>query len=187
GTGLVVRPDGIVMTAFHVVQAAKTITAKCAGQAVVPATIEVAASTNDLAILKTALSGRSYLSLSQARSLRIGDPVFTVGFPVAAISEEEPKFTDGSVSALSDPEGEATMIQMPVPGHPGHSGGALLNDEGEVVGIVTSIATIVSLLPVTGTSPQNTSRAVKSEFAKPLFDQPVGQPGSGGRRGAVER
>jgi len=128
-----------------------------------------------------------YLSLARPRSLKIGDPVFTVGFPATNLLGSEPKFTDGSVSALSGLRGEATVIQTSVPIQPGNSGGPLLTNEGSVVGVVTSTAAVQAFLSVTGTLPQNVNWAVKSEYATPLFDQPTPQPPATSRGDAIDR
>ncbi len=187
GTGFVVRSDGFVLTAFHVVKDAKVITVQCPGRSPATATAGETAASNDLAVLRTSQSDLPYLSLAAPRSLRVGEPVFTIGFPITELLGTESKFTDGSVSALSGVGGEATLIQITVPVQPGNSGGPLLNDNGEVVGMVTSTAAIRPFLRATGTLPQNVNWAVKSEYATPLFDQPPPLPRAAGRREAVTR
>jgi S1-C subfamily serine protease len=128
-----------------------------------------------------------YLELAPARSVRPGDPVFTVGFPMIGLLGPEPKFTDGSVSALSGLRGEASLVQITVPVQPGNSGGPLLNNLGQVVGIVTSSAAIPSFLEKAGTLPQNVNWAVKSEYARPLYESVPGEGPSGGRAVAIDR
>lgn len=117
--------------------------------------------------------------------MRAGDHVFTVGFPAAAFLGTEPKYTDGSVSALSGPGNEATLIQMTVPVQPGNSGGPLLNDEGQIVGVVTSTAALLAFLEGTGTLPQNVNWAVKSEYATLLFQAPAKQAPASSRTEAI--
>src|SRR5262245_34808783 len=95
------------------------------------------------------------MSFSKPRSVRVG--VFTVGFPATQILGSEAKFTDRSVSALSGLGGEATFLQVTVAVQPGNSGGPLVNNDGQVVGVVTSSAAVRSFLAETGTLPQNTS------------------------------
>lgn len=120
-------------------------------------------------------------------ALRVGDPVFTIGFPVAPMLGSEPKFTDGSVSSLSGPGGEAMLMQISVPIQPGNSGGPLVSEAGDVVGIVSSTAAIQPFLAATGTLPQNVNWAVKSEYMRPLFDEPEPLPPAAGRRDAIDR
>lgn len=186
GTAFAVRSDGIFLTAFHIVKDAKTITVTCAGEGAFPATVAGAARRTDLAILRAGRPTPHYLSLAGPKALRPGDHVFTVGFPATDLLGTEPKFTDGSVSALSGPGDEATLIQITVPVQPGNSGGPLLNDAGQVVGVVTSTAAVRAFLEGTGTLPQNVNWAVKSDYAFPLFEPPRGLAEPGSRTGAID-
>jgi len=185
GTAFAVRPDGTFLTAFHVVKDAKTITATCPGEGAFPITVTSAARRTDLAVLRADRPTPHYLSLVGPEGVRAGDHVFTVGFPAAAFLGTEPKYSDGSVSALSGPGNEATLIQMTAPIQPGNSGGPLVNDEGQVVGVVTSTAAVLAFLGGTGTLPQNVNWAVKSEYATPLFQAPAKQASAGSRTEAI--
>ena len=187
GTAFAVRPDGTFLTAFHIVKDAKTITVTCPGEGAFLATAACAARQTDLAIIRAGRPTPRYLSIARPKTLRVGDHVFTVGFPATNFLGTEPKFTDGSVSALSGPGEEATLIQITVPVQPGNSGGPLLNDEGQVVGVVTSTAAVQAFLEETGTLPQNINWSVKSEYATPLFELPDSQPSVTSRGEAVER
>ena len=61
-------------------------------------------------------------------------------------------------------------MQISVPIQPGNSGGPVVNQLGEVVGVVTSTAAIEALLSVTGTLPQNVNWAIKADHARPMFN-----------------
>ncbi len=185
GTAFAVRPDGTFLTAFHIIRDAKTLTVTCPGAGAFPAIVGGTASRTDLAILRADKPTSHYLSLAGPNTLRAGDHVFTVGFPATDLLGTEPKFTDGSVSALSGPGNEATLIQITVPIQPGNSGGPLLNDDGRVVGVVTSTAAVAAFLEGTGTLPQNVNWAVKSEYATPLFEAPITQAPATSRSEAV--
>jgi S1-C subfamily serine protease len=172
GTGFIVRPDGHVLTSFHVVENAKTVTVRCPDQKPAIASITAAAASNDLALLRITQTGLPYLSLGRARLLQLGDSVFTIGFPTPQLLGTDPKFSDGSVSGLSGPGGEASLLQVTIPVQPGNSGGPMLNASGQVVGVVAASASIRPFLSATGTLPQNINWAVKADYAMPLFDQP---------------
>jgi S1-C subfamily serine protease len=188
GTGFLVRPDGVLMTAHHVVRNAKTITVKCTDREALPATLVTSAPGSDLAVLRvTSPAALPFLPIAPARSARVGDPVFTIGFPAATILGSEPKFTEGSISALSGPGGEAMLLQISVPIQPGNSGGPLVSETGDVVGIVSSTAAVQAFLAATGTLPQNVNWAVKAEYTVPLFDMPERVAPAGGRREAIDR
>jgi S1-C subfamily serine protease len=187
GTGFLVHPDGSILTALHVVDGSKSIAVKCEGRAPVAATLGDTARTVDLAVLRTSLSGAPYLSIRDARSVKLGDSVFTIGFPAAVLLGAEPKFTDGSISAMSGPGKEAVLMQMTVPVQPGNSGGPVVATDGSVVGVVTATEAVLAFLQVTGTLPQNINWAVKAEYAKPMFDQPAPRPLAKNRSEAIQR
>ena len=176
GTAFVVRPDGFLLTAFHVVKGAKEIEISCPESGKAKAWMEQFSEANDLAILRMA-EGKTptYLSIADQKSVRLGDQVFTIGFPVPTLLGGEAKFTEGVISSLSV-GGDAGFMQISVPVQPGNSGGPLLNRSGDVVGVVVATASALSFLKGTGALPQNVSWAVKTAFAVPLFDAPPRSP-----------
>ena len=84
GTGFLVRPDGLVLTAYHVVAEGNRIKVRCQGYDLVPAKLGEHSRTMDLAVLHTGLTGTPYLPAADPRSVRPGDPVFSMGFPSAS-------------------------------------------------------------------------------------------------------
>lgn len=149
--------------------------------------METTAANTDLVVLRVSRPTPHFLSLAKPRSVRVGDSVFTIGFPATTILGNEAKFTDGSISALSGIGGEATFLQVTVPVQPGNSGGPLTNNEGQVVGIMTSSAAIRPFIAETGTLPQNVNWAVKSDYALPLFESPAAQSFARSRSETIDR
>src|SRR5712692_7950887 len=141
----------------------------------------------DLAVVRTTLTNTAYLSLAPARSARMGESLFTIGFPAAVILGQEATLTEGTVSALSGPGGETSFLQITAPVQPGNSGGPVVNYQGHIVGIVSSTIAALPFIMATGTVPQNINYAVKSDYARPLFEQPAPRPGAGSRAEAFER
>src|SRR5262249_38260096 len=140
GTAFAVRPDGFLLTALHVVKDAKAIEISCPESGRVSTWVEKFSEANDLAILRVA-DGKTptYLSLGDLKSVSLGEQVFTIGFPAPNLLGGEAKFADGVVSSMSV-GGDAGYMQISVPVQPGNSGGPLINQRGEVVGVV--IATV---------------------------------------------
>ena len=138
GTGFLVRPDGLVLTAYHVVEDGHTIKVRCQGYGLVPAKLGEHSRTMDLAVLHTDLSGTPYLPPAAPRSVRPGDPVFSMGFPSASYLGTEPKYSSGAISSLSGRGRETTLMLISVPTQPGASGSPLLTMNGAVAGIVTA-------------------------------------------------
>lgn len=175
GTCFAVSPEGLVMTAFHVVDSDEVIHVQFADGAVTEAEMLRFSEAHDVALLDTGAARRDYLTFADVEALAVGEPVFTIGFPAPEILGSEPKFTEGTVSSLTGPAGDDAFLQMSVPVQPGNSGGPLVNHEGLVVGVVTSTVGSRSFEAETGALPQNINWAVKGTYAAPLL---VGPPGS---------
>src|SRR6266852_3175888 len=184
GTAFFVRPDGVLLTALHLVEGARSIVVRCPGREPAAATISNSARGQDLAVLKTALAAPAYLNMREARAVELGDPIFTVGFPAAGAAS---RLSDGAVSAVSGPDAETAFLQMTVPVQPGNSGGPVVTGDGSVVGVVSSITAIIPLLRAPSILPQNVSWAVKADFGRPLFAQPPAMPSPKSRQEAIDR
>ena len=188
GTCFAVREDGYLLTSAHVVEGAKAVRVRMEGRPPIAAVIERRDRLNDLALLAIPVMTPAHLSLSPPRSVRVGEPVFTMGYPVSGLLGEEPKYTEGSVSSLSGVEGAAHLLQVSIPIQPGNSGGPVVNDRGEVVGIIASTASILRFIRETrGSLPQNVNWAVKADYARPLFDPPTPLPETSSRESAIQR
>jgi len=187
GTGFIVSPDGLVLTAFHVVDKAKTIKVKMNDGKSFEADIVSSSKSTDLVILRINTPTPNYLTLLPVKEIKVGEHIFSIGYPLQELLGKEPKFTDGTISALSGMGGEAAFFQISVPVQPGNSGGPVVNDEGQVVGIVTSTAAIRPFFAYSGTLPQNINWAVKSDYAILLFNNPEPLPKASNRDSAIQR
>lgn len=187
GTAFGVAPEGLLLTAFHLVADARFIRILCPGVPEMDAHLLRGSPALDLALIRVAGRVTGYLPLANTRSLQVGDPIFTVGFPVPHLLGRDPKFTDGVVSALTAVGRENALFQMTVPVQPGNSGGPVVNSEGRVVGVVVSTAAVEAFLAGTGTLPQNVNWAVKADYAIPLFEPPADGPTFGTRRESIDR
>lgn len=187
GTCFSVTPDGLILTAYHIIEDANTITVKFEGGEEFTAIPEQVSPNTDLALLRVPRATPHYLSLSPLQTPKLGEAVFTLGFPATGILGTDPKFTEGSVSALSGPGNESAFLQISVPIQPGNSGGPLVNYRGDVVGVVTATAAILPFLRKTGSLPQNVNFAVKSGYARLLFTQPSPLPPANDRDDAIRR
>jgi len=172
GTCFAVNADGLILTAHHVVSGASRVRVKFEGQAPADANVLKESPASDLAVLEASDRTSNFLPLAPARSTRLGQRVFTIGYPVTDVLGAEPKYSDGTISGLSGLGGEASFLQISVPIQPGNSGGALVDEQGRVVGVVTSTAAALRFLSTTGSLPQNVNWAVKSEMARAFFDPP---------------
>jgi len=169
GTGFVVLDGTFIVTAAHVVEDAKTISASCGTEATQSARVLARDPANDIALLRVDKPLRYSMMLADEGNIHTGDKVFTIGFPVPELLGTEGKYSEGVVSALSGIQGAANVMQITTPIQPGNSGGALVNSNGRVVGIITSSAAVGLFYENLGTVPQNVNWAVKSDYLRPLL------------------
>jgi S1-C subfamily serine protease len=145
GTGFVIDGEGHVLTNYHVVADATSVTVGFDDNRIVPARVLGTDATNDLALLKVDPSGLRLapLKLGDSRTAQVGDPVLAIGNPFGL----DRTLTTGVVSALqreiSAPNGFTIqhVIQTDAPINPGNSGGPLLDAAGRVIGINSQIVT----------------------------------------------
>lgn len=168
GSGFFVTADGFFITNFHVVRDATRLVIRTAAGSF-PAELVAADKANDVALLK-AEGAFKPLPLAASRDAKLGDTVFTIGFPNPQMQGLSPKLTDGKISSLVGPEDDPRFFQVSVAIQPGNSGGALVNDRGSVVGIITSRMTESVAYQKTGALPQNVNYAVKSAYALALLE-----------------
>ncbi len=170
GTGFFVGPKGDVLTSYHVVQGAQRVACRTSDGDFHDASVGRISPANDLAVVRVKVRPKSYLTFAPRGSLRPGDRVFTVGYGAANfLGVSEPRFTDGTVSALSGFAAEDAYMQISVPVHPGNSGGPLVNEDGQVVGVIAASAAVDAFVKLVGTLPQNVNLAVKSDYASALL------------------
>lgn len=130
GSGVVVQA-GFVLTNCHVMKGADAVGVKSRGATLTAQLLEVNV-TYDLCLLRAALLDAPALTRGNAQDLRIGQRVYALGAPLGL----ELTFTEGLVSGLRR-EGGYDLIQTSAAVSPGSSGGALLAEDGRLVGIVS--------------------------------------------------
>ena len=130
----------------------------------------------DVALLKVTGTFSS-LPLVSSNSVNFGEAVFTIGFPDPEAQGWQPKLTRGEISSLSGFQDDTNEYQISVPVQPGNSGGALMDEQGNVVGIVAATLKGVGwrILMATGILPENVNYAIKSSCADSLLDSVPGR------------
>ena len=119
--------------------------------------------TNDLALLQA--QGRiAALPVAASRGVKLGGTVATVGFPNIGLQGFAPKLAKGEIASLSGAGDDARYFQISVPVQPGNSGGALVDERGNVVGVVSAKLSARAALATSGALPENVNYAVKSSF-----------------------
>jgi S1-C subfamily serine protease len=169
GTGFAVSADGTILTSAHVVADATDIVIVLGDGSSHPAKVLQLSGQTDLAVLKIDAATPDYLELGSTASLKLGDKVFTIGFPTPNMLGVKPKYSEGAVAALSGLADEAAWMQVSIPIQPGNSGGPVVDGHGHVVGIVKAVIDPAIFFEHYGQLPQNVNWAVKADYAIPLL------------------
>ncbi len=141
---------------------------KFTNEEMIGATVVAKDTQNDIAILKLTKSPSFQsreMKFGDSSMVRMGDEVFTIGYPDTRIMGVRPKYTKGVISAVTGIKDDPTVFQITVPIQPGNSGGPLFNDKGEVVGLTTASLSLLAIESM-GAIPQSVNYAVKSSLVK---------------------
>ena len=169
GTGFVVSRLGHVLTNHHVVDGCTTIRARTAGRMHL-LTVVGTDENNDLAVLTLPAPVSGVARFRAGHTIRPGDSVVVVGFPLHGLLASEANVTTGSVSALAGIGNDTRYLQITAPVQSGNSGGPLLDAGGHIVGLVVSKLDAIYIAKVTGDIPQNINFAIKGTVAKSFLD-----------------
>ncbi|MBQ7282553.1 MAG: trypsin-like peptidase domain-containing protein [Spirochaetales bacterium] len=144
GSGFFISADGLIVTNYHVIKDASIITVSLYDGSVYEAQLIGSDDENDIAVIKispTSDAKISILSFGDSDSLLVGQKVIAIGNPFGY----DRTMVTGIISGLSRPIRDEAgrvmlgMVQTSAPINPGNSGGPLLNTQGQVIGINTSI------------------------------------------------
>ena len=169
GSGIVVSWNGLILTNYHVVEGARTLSVATADGQTLDATVVTTDETHDLAVIRATGGTLTAATLGDSSQLQVGQTVLAIGSPLGEFTET---VTRGIVSALDrsitvgdQATGAAKrlsgLIQTDAAINPGNSGGPLINERGEVVGINSAVSQ----------SAEGIGFAIPINAAKALVDQ----------------
>jgi len=140
-SGVVIAPDGYILTNQHVVANARQIDARFTDGKVLRARVVGTDPPTDLALIQTNASGLIHAPLGDSGSLRAGTLVIAIGNPLGFDSTVSTGVISALGRGLRSTEGRLieNIIQHTAPLNPGNSGGPLVTSHGQVVGINTAI------------------------------------------------
>ena len=168
GSGVIVRGDGVIVTNNHVIAGGQEIMVVLSDRREFPAKVLLADAHSDIAVLKIDIPGERLptLALDDHDDNQIGDLVLAIGDPFGVGQT----VTNGIVSALARTgvgQGDAFYIQTDAAINPGNSGGALVNMNGDMIGMNSAI------LSQSGTS-SGVGFAIPAALIKRVVENAVG-------------
>jgi len=175
GTGMIVSPDGEIVTNNHVVQGADTVTVDIPGHGSHQASVVGTDPTADVAVLDVVgLKGLPTISWGNAATVQVGDRVVAIGNALGLGGA--PTVTEGIISAVgrtitaadetgSNEEVLHGLLQTDAPIAPGNSGGPLVSSSGQVIGMDTAAASAGNVGASLGFAiPSNTVSTIADEI-----------------------
>ncbi|MFD2245934.1 S1 family peptidase [Pontibacter ruber] len=136
GTGFAVSADGYIVTSSHVTEGADSVLIENKAGLKYKVKEVYRSQEHDLSILKVddpSFGGFGKLPYTfKTNPSDLGERVYTLGYP-----REDIVFGEGSLSSASGFEGDTTSYQISIPLNPGNSGGPLLDDKGNIIGVIS--------------------------------------------------
>lgn len=143
GSGVIISDDGYIVTNNHVIEGSQTVEVILNDKRSLEAQIIGTDPSTDLAVLKVKANRLPYLNYGNSDALRLGEWVLAIGNPYNLTSTVTAGIVSAkarSINILSDNMAIEAFIQTDAAVNPGNSGGALVNTQGQLVGINAAIA-----------------------------------------------
>ncbi|MBR2640284.1 MAG: trypsin-like peptidase domain-containing protein, partial [Oscillospiraceae bacterium] len=167
GSGIIISDDGYIVTNAHVVSGAETVKVVLYNEEEYEAKIVGSDTQTDIAVLKIEANNLVEAELGDSSQVEIGETVYALGNPGGLSLQSS--FTDGMISGLNrvittdDSIYPMTVLQTSAAINPGNSGGALINEYGQVIGIVSA--------KIAATDYEGIGFAIPTETAKPIIEE----------------
>jgi S1-C subfamily serine protease len=164
GSGVIIAPDGYILTNDHVVHKAKKLQAVLADGTPISATLVGRDPATDLAVIRAEASNLPHAMLGDSSASKVGQLVIAMGNPFGFQSTVSTGVLSALGRALRSREGRLieNIVQHTAPLNPGNSGGPLTDSRGRIVGINTAIIAVAQGIGFS--IPANTARWVVSQL-----------------------
>jgi S1-C subfamily serine protease len=126
--------------------------------------------TNDLALLKTTEPSETALGFADNSQLRLGQSIIVIGYPLSDLLSHGVKVTTGTISSLAGMHDDTRLVQVTAPIQPGNSGGPVLDESGNVIGVIRSSLDTVGTAIAIGKIPENINFAIKVSMVRVFLD-----------------
>lgn len=159
GTGFALNNAGYFITSWHMINNADSVFVTNSILDRVPAKLVASNPSLDVAIYKiadiTAIKNLPFPFSFNQHHADIGDKIFTLGYP-----RRDVVYGEGALSSLTGFNNDTTMYQISIPVNPGNSGGPLMDEQGNIIGVIRGKQS----------SAEGTGFAIKSNFIKETID-----------------
>lgn len=163
GTAFYINEAGELITAAHVVRHCVTLEAR-RDETRFPVILRAQSTLLDLAVVQSGRPTKAALPLRTGTSFALGEAVTNVGYPLQGLLSSSPNLTRGNVSAQGGLKGSRGLFQFSAPIQPGSSGGPVVADSGELLGITVGTLNAAALIR-SGLLPQNVNFALDAKYA----------------------
>ena len=160
GSGFAVNSDGYVITNYHVIEGCQDVNIHDNGK-IILSTIITFDPNNDIALLKGNFKPRNFYPLSRSTPKLLTN-IYVAGHPFGLNISSAVKVTKGIVSSLTGLENNYSNIQIDAALQPGNSGGPIINNKGNVVGVAVAKLDLDSIIEEYGVVPENVNFGVKA-------------------------
>ncbi|MDB2423464.1 trypsin-like peptidase domain-containing protein [Paracoccaceae bacterium] len=168
GSGFAVSSDGYVITNHHVIEGCQKVVVHIKGKEL-PVTVVTYDPQNDLALLKGDFRPQTVFPLSNNRPELLQD-IYVAGYPFGNKVSTSVKVTKGIISSLTGIGNNFSNIQIDAALQSGNSGGPILDDLGNVVGVAVSKLDAKYMFDNFGSIPENTNFGIKSIIVRSVLD-----------------
>ena len=166
GTAFLVAPN-LLVTNHHVINGCDSVTV---GDEQLPASVIAYDERVDLALVRAQIRSPHMALLRRQGDVVLGESVVVAGYPLGEILGSI-NITTGSVSAETGIRGQQGLFQFTAPVQPGSSGGPVLDENGQLVGVVVSRISDAYAMRASGSVPQNVNFAIKPDVVRGFLDR----------------
>lgn len=169
GTGFAVSSTGIIITNYHVIDDCHA-TSVSIGNSEYRATLLARDIVNDLAALQISTETEQYLEIAK-EPVQLLQDVIVAGFPFSEDLSSDVKVTRGVISSVTGVGDNSSVFQIDAAVQPGNSGGPVINDRGQVVGVAVAKLDFQYIYEKYGVAPEGVNFAIKSSVASTFLER----------------
>jgi len=170
GSGIVIDRAGLVLTNEHVVRQCDVFQVMREGNRILKATLRTADAGKDLALLAVEERFPVVATVRTDAAPKLGEAVTVIGYPLVNVLSAQPNVGFGHVNSTLGVRGNPAQMQIDVSIQPGNSGGPVLDEAGNVIGVVVSKLDALKLAQRTGDLAQNINFAIRGDVVRSFLE-----------------